>query len=43
MWFAFRVLIEKAPVGTAIAEARQIGMKPEMENEILQWLANGAI
>ncbi|MCI0442680.1 hypothetical protein L0152_05620 [bacterium] len=43
MWFAFRVLIEKAPIGTAIAEARQIGMKPEMENAVLQWLANGAI
>lgn len=43
IWFAFRVLIEKAPVGVAISEGRQIGMKPQMENAVLQWLANGAI
>lgn len=43
LWFAYRVLIEKAPVGIAIAEGRRIGMKPEMENTVLQWLANGAI
>lgn len=43
LWFAFRVLIEKAPVGVAISEGRRIGMKPEMENTVLQWLATGAI
>jgi protein tyrosine phosphatase (PTP) superfamily phosphohydrolase (DUF442 family) len=43
IWFAFRVLVEKAPVGSAIAEGRRIGMKPEMENAVLQWLAYGAI
>jgi protein tyrosine phosphatase (PTP) superfamily phosphohydrolase (DUF442 family) len=43
LWLAFRVLIENAPVGTAISEGRMIGMKPEMENTVLQWLANGAM
>jgi uncharacterized protein (TIGR01244 family) len=43
LWFAFRVLIEKAPVGVAISEGRQIGMKPEMENAVFKWLASGAI
>jgi hypothetical protein len=43
LWFAFRVLIEKQPVGVAITEGRRIGMKAEMENAVLQWLANGAI
>ena len=43
LWFAFRVLIEKAPVDIAISEGRQIGMKPEMEDAVLRWLANGPV
>jgi protein tyrosine phosphatase (PTP) superfamily phosphohydrolase (DUF442 family) len=43
LWVAFRVLIEKASVGSAVDEGRRIGMKPKMENTVLQWLANGAM
>jgi uncharacterized protein (TIGR01244 family) len=34
LWFAYRVLGEKAGLATALKEARQIGLTPEMENAI---------
>jgi protein tyrosine phosphatase (PTP) superfamily phosphohydrolase (DUF442 family) len=43
IWLAYRVFIEKAPIQIAIAEGRQIGMKPPMEEAVLHWLSNGSI
>jgi uncharacterized protein (TIGR01244 family) len=40
LWFAYRVLSEKAPLGVALKEARAIGMKPEMEEAIFNWVVN---
>jgi uncharacterized protein (TIGR01244 family) len=34
LWFAYRVLAEKAALGVALKEAREIGLTPEMENAI---------
>jgi protein tyrosine phosphatase (PTP) superfamily phosphohydrolase (DUF442 family) len=34
LWFAYRVLAEKAALGVALKEAREIGLTPEMENVI---------
>ena len=38
LWFAYRVLIEKAPVAPALKEARRIGMKPELEDSLFNWV-----
>lgn len=42
MWFAYRVLIEKAPLAYALEEGRQIGMKPFLEGSLLQWVRGQA-
>ena len=38
LWFAYRVLAEKAPLALALKEARTIGLQPEMENRIFDWV-----
>jgi uncharacterized protein (TIGR01244 family) len=38
LWFAYRALIEKAPVSVALDEGRLIGMKPELEAKLLSWV-----
>jgi protein tyrosine phosphatase (PTP) superfamily phosphohydrolase (DUF442 family) len=40
MWFAYRILVEKASLVTALKEARKIGMKPEMEDAMFIWVVN---
>lgn len=40
MWFAYRVLIEKAALGPALKEARRIGLKPELEDSLFNWVLN---
>jgi uncharacterized protein (TIGR01244 family) len=42
IWFAYRVLVEKAPLATALKEARRIGIQPEMENAVFNWVTSGA-
>lgn len=39
LWFAYRVLIEKAPVENALNEARKIGMKPDLEARLVKWVS----
>ncbi|HSP06036.1 MAG TPA: sulfur transferase domain-containing protein [Acidobacteriota bacterium] len=39
LWFAYRVLTEKAPVTTALQEARRIGLKPSLEDGLVKWVA----
>lgn len=38
LWFAYRVLIDKAPLPLALIEGRQIGMKPELEDALFTWV-----
>lgn len=38
LWFAYRVLIEKAPIAPALKEARRIGLKPELEDSLFNWV-----
>jgi uncharacterized protein (TIGR01244 family) len=38
MWFAYRVIAEKAPLWLALKEARQIGMKPQLEDSLFDWV-----
>ena len=40
MWFAYRVLVERAPLAVALKEARAIGLKPQMEDAIFNWVVN---
>lgn len=40
LWFAYRVLIEKAPLGVALKEARKIGLKQELEDSLFNWVVN---
>lgn len=40
MWFAYRVLVEKAHLGVALKEARLIGLKPQMEDAIFNWVVD---
>ena len=40
LWFAYRVLVEKAPLGPALKEARKIGLKPELEDPLFNWVLN---
>jgi uncharacterized protein (TIGR01244 family) len=42
LWFAYRVLIERAPLATALEEARRIGIQPAMEDAVLNWISSGA-
>ena len=38
LWFAYRVLIDKAPLPIALKEGRQVGMKPELEDPLFAWV-----
>jgi len=38
VWFCYRVLMEKAPVQEALTEARIIGMKPDLEKKLVDWI-----
>jgi uncharacterized protein (TIGR01244 family) len=38
MWFAYRVLQEEAPLQQALLEARAIGMKPQVEEPLVDWV-----
>lgn len=40
MWFAYRVLVERAPLAIALKEARLIGLKPQMEDAIFNWVVD---
>lgn len=40
VWFAYRVLVEKAPLAIALKEGRRIGMRPETEDAIFNWVVN---
>ena len=40
LWFAYRALVDKAPLGQALKEARRIGMTPQLENNMFDWVAN---
>lgn len=40
MWFAYRVLVDKAPLAIALKEARLIGLKPQMEDAIFNWVVD---
>jgi uncharacterized protein (TIGR01244 family) len=42
LWFAYRVLIENAPLATALKEGRRIGMQPWMEDIVFNWVSSGA-
>jgi uncharacterized protein (TIGR01244 family) len=43
MWFAYRVVIEKAPLALALKEGRRIGMQPAMEDMVFQWVTNPSL
>ena len=38
LWFAYRVLIEKAPLEVAVTEGRIIGMRKDLENSLYDWV-----
>lgn len=38
LWFAYRVLIEGAPLGDALKEGRKIGMQLWLEDPLLYWV-----
>lgn len=38
LWFAYRVLVEKAPLARALKEGRKIGMKPAMEDAVFEFV-----
>lgn len=38
LWFAYRALVEKAPIAVALKEGRQIGMESELEDSLLKWV-----
>jgi uncharacterized protein (TIGR01244 family) len=38
MWFAYRVLVERTSLAVALKEARVIGLKPQMEDAIFNWV-----
>jgi uncharacterized protein (TIGR01244 family) len=38
LWFAYRVLIEKASLPQALKEGRRIGMKPAMEDAVFEFI-----
>ena len=40
LWFAYRTLVEKSPLPQALIEARQIGMKPALEDAIFIWVTS---
>lgn len=42
LWFAYRVLNEKAALAVALEEGRIIGMKPSLEETLLPWVRGQA-
>jgi uncharacterized protein (TIGR01244 family) len=38
VWFAYRVLVDKAPLVVGLKEGRRIGMRPETEDAIFNWV-----
>lgn len=38
LWFAYRVLVEKAPLAQGMKEGRKIGMKQEMEDAVFEFI-----
>jgi uncharacterized protein (TIGR01244 family) len=38
LWFAYRVISQKTPLWLALKEGRTIGMKPELEDGIFNWV-----
>jgi uncharacterized protein (TIGR01244 family) len=40
VWFAYRVLVEKASLAMALKEGRRIGLRPETEDVIFNWVVN---
>ena len=38
LWFAYRVLVENAPLARALKEGRKIGMKPAMEDAVFEFI-----
>jgi uncharacterized protein (TIGR01244 family) len=38
LWFSYRVLMEKAPVEEALREARIIGLSPDLEKRLVDWI-----
>lgn len=38
IWFAYRMLHEDAPLQVALLEARAIGMKPQVEEPLVDWV-----
>ncbi len=38
LWFAYRVLVEKASLAQAMKEGRKIGMKPAMEDAVFEFI-----
>lgn len=38
LWFAYRVLVEKASLAQALKEGRKIGMKPAMEETVFEFI-----
>ena len=38
LWFAYRVLVEKAPLAQGMKEGRKIGMKPAMEDAVFEFI-----
>ena len=40
LWFAYRVLVEKASLVQGMKEGRKIGMKPAMEDAVFEFIRN---
>jgi uncharacterized protein (TIGR01244 family) len=40
LWFAYRLLEEDIPLAQALSEARKIGMRPDLENDLYLWIAD---
>lgn len=38
LWFAYRVLAQRTPLWLALKEGREIGMKPELEERLFDWI-----
>lgn len=39
LWFSYRVLMERATTTSALNEARMIGLQPELEAKVMNWVA----
>ena len=38
LWFAYRVLVQKAPLDQALKEGRMIGMRKDLEDSLFDWV-----